>query len=178
MSACAWPIPRTCGRRFERTGKCRNDQPAAPVSERRAAAGAEVAGPPGKFTNRSKKKHNLETISAPRRGMLNMRLREGGETPPGAALLRGRPREPCPSPRPVGRTTLMTEGQKIPCRTAACFPDCAHGAQPVFLTFSPVFFPAGRKFSCIRALFVCGWAHYNKAVVNCRPPAAWGRCYL
>ena len=51
-------------------------------------------------------------------------------------------------------------------------------AQSVFLTFSPVFFPAGRKFSCIRALFVCGWAHYNKAVVNCRPPAAWGRCYL
>ena len=102
----------------------------------------------------------------------------GGETPPFAALSRGRPREPCPSPRPAGRTTLMTEGQKIPCRTAACFPDCAHGAQPVFLTFSPVFFPAGRKFSCIRALFVCGWAHYNKAVVNCRPPAAWGRCYL
>ena len=178
MSACAWPIPRTCGRRFERTGKCRNDRPAAPVSGRRAAAWAETARPPGKFTNRSKKKHNLETISAPRRGMLNMHLREGGGTPPGAAPSRGHPRGPYPSPQPAGRTTLMTEGQKILCRGCGVFSGLRPWLSPFFLTFFPVFFPAGRKFSCIRALFVCGGAHYNKAVVNCRPPAAWGRCYL
>ena len=75
--------------------------------------------------------------------MLNMRLREGGETPPGAALLRGRPREPCPSPRPVGRTTLMTEGQKIPCRGCGVFSGlCPWGAARFFDVFSR-FLPGG-----------------------------------